>query len=88
MTVQKQRTDEELKAQGLERVFCIEVVEGDILEDGKKVKDVRVIWKRGVFVHCTIELEDGYASYGFGKAHSTIIIKFNEYVDYIDFEGK
>ena len=79
MTVQ--RTDAELKAQGLQRVFVIEVVEGDILEDGKKVKDVRVIWERGIFKHCTIELEDGYASYEFGKAHSTMIIKFNKEVD-------
>lgn len=80
MTVQKQRTDEELKAQGLERVFCIEVVEGDILEDGKKVTDVNVIWRGGKFVHCTIKVGT-YASYGYGKAHSTVIVKFNAEVD-------
>jgi len=87
MIVQKQRTDAELKAQGLQRVYCIEIVEGDILEDGKIVTEVVVIWRHGTFVHCTIKVGT-YASYEFGKAHSTMIIKINPNIDYIDFEGK
>jgi len=78
MTVQ--RTDAELKAQGLQRVFVIEVVEGDILETGELVTQVDCIYREGKTNSITIHLKDGNNLH-FGKTHSTMIIKFNKEVD-------